>query len=566
MRYIGSLGISLAAALLTYFFLLPLEKSADTVQLRIQATVQHDDFFKVFYLNDTLERFSEDASLRQKVTGQEGPQWITFAIPYDSTLGKFRIDPGRNDENEIIRIHQIRLRPSSRNVDTLDLATDFRRNNCLVPIGQGRYQMSAWNGRFNPQLISEFAIKDYVRTPRKHSLFSGSLFRWVATFCLGLLMLVRAWFFNWQAWQWWQLGFVAGFLGLVLVPVFFPIFGWEPDVEISEKRTLNERPAPIWNADYARAFDNYYQDQFGMRSWMVKAAGSLKMDLFRVSPRPERAQMGKNGFLFYVNYPSETFDNYTHRDVASELDLEIYAQRERYLADFMEDRGIQYIRAFWPNKHSVYPEQLPTSMALQMRAGPSLAEQAEAHLAREGMKLINVLPYLLEQKDQFQLYQKLDTHWNFHGAYAAYEAFCKLSQKELGMSPIPRDSFRIEYMETQKGDLTKIMGVDSLDQFSDQLPKYIPDSNIPGFKRHDLKGRDFPTSTTITECPKATDDRTVMVFRDSYTGTLMPFWSRHFRKVIYIWETPVNLELVERERPDVVISAPLERFLGELVF
>jgi hypothetical protein len=566
MRYIGSFGISLATALLVYFFLLPLEKSSDTVQLRIQATVEHDDFFRVYYLKDTLEQFSEDVSLRQNVTGQEEPQWITFAIPYDSTLGKFRIDPGRNDENDIVRLHKIILKPSSRNVDTLALVTDFSRNNCLIPIGQGTYQMSAWNGRFNPQLISEFEIKDYVRSPRISSLFAGSPFRWAMTFCMGLLMLIRSWFFNWNAWRWWQLAFVAGFLGLVLVPVIFPVFDWEPDVQISEKRKLSERPVPIWNADYTRAFDKYYQDQFGMRNWMVKTAGYLKLDLFRVSPRPERAQMGKNGFLFFVNYPSEAFDNYTHRDVASEIDLEIYAQRERYLADFMEERDMQYVRTFWPNKHSVYPEQLPTGMALQMQAGPSLAAQAEAHLANQGMKLINVLPHLLQQKDQFQLYQKLDTHWNFHGAYAAYEAFCKLSQKELGMTPFPRDSFRIVYSETPSGDLTKIMGVDSLDQFSDQIPRYIPDSQIPGFKRRDLKSRDFPPSTTITECPGAADDRTVMVFRDSYTGVIMPFWSRHFTKVIYIWQTTVDLELVEREQPDVVISAPLERFLGELVF
>lgn len=566
MRYAGSIGLSLVTGLLAYFFLLPLEKSSDTIQLRIKATVVHDDFFKVYYLTDTMERFSEESSLRQRVTGQEQPQWITFAIPYDSTLSKFRIDPGRNAKNDVLHIHRITLSPSRRDTDTLVLGTDFSRNDCLVPIGKGTYQMSAWKGRFNPQLISAFNVRDYLGRPQNLDFLTTSVFRWSIALFLGLLMLVRSWFFNWGSWRWWQLAFVGGFMGFVLVPIAFPLFDWEPDVQMSEKRTLTERPAFSWNADYAKAFDEYYQDQFGMRPWMVKTAGLLKMELFRVSPRPERVQMGKDGFLFYINYPSEAFDNYTHRDIPDEIDLEIYTQREQYLADFMNERGIQYIRTFWPNKHSVYPEQLPTSMALQMNPGPSLAEQAELHLSREGMKLINVLPHLLRQKAHLQLYQKLDTHWNFHGAYEAYVAFCALTQKELGMTPFPRDSFRIAYSETQSGDLTKIMGVDSLAEFSDQIPRYIPDSQIPGFRRRDVKSRDFPPRTTITECPGAADDRTVMVFRDSYTGIIMPFWSRHFKKVIYIWQTTVDLELVEREQPDVVISAPLERFFGTLVF
>ena len=59
-----------------------------------------------------------------------------------------------------------------------------------------------------------------------------------------------------------------------------------------------------------------------------------------------------------------------------------------------------------------------------------------------------------------------------------------------------------------------------------------------------------------------------VVFCDSYIGALAPFLSEHLSRVVYLPEDApgFDADVVERERPDVVIHEMTERklFLDEL--
>jgi len=565
MKYLGSAGIGLLTVLLVFFFLEPMVQPANTFQLRIRATVEQDDFFQIFFQHDTSEAFTENLSQRQSIRGTTEPQWILFDIPYDRPITKLRMDMGQNEDQDRIQIHRIRLTPSLRKVDTLSIKNDFYRNEGLVPIGKGVYQLQSWNGQFDPQFISTFSLSEYLRPPpgTPGTNTNSSWILWVSML-LGVLAFWRSWHLSWSRWQVPQIAFAFLILVLILVPVAFVTLELEPELDVSENRQLAERPAFFWHTDYTSAYDRYYQDQFGMRSWMVQTAAFLKTRIFSVSPRPEKVQVGRNGYLFFTSKEGKAYGSFSRTNRASDVELEVYFERENYLSNYLNDQGIEYLRTFWPNKHTIYPEYLPISLKSQIRPGPSLVDQARDRLAEGGLRLIDVRSHLLREKEQRQLYRKLDTHWNFHGGYEAYVSFCALTQKELGLTPFPRSSFSILSHLSGKGDLLTIMGVDSLAGYADSIPTYVANADLPTFQnRKEQPG--FPAKATITICPEAADDRTVMVYHDSYIGLVKPFLSRHFRKVIYIWDTPIDLDLVDREQPDVVISAPLERFFEALV-
>jgi alginate O-acetyltransferase complex protein AlgJ len=54
-----------------------------------------------------------------------------------------------------------------------------------------------------------------------------------------------------------------------------------------------------------------------------------------------------------------------------------------------------------------------------------------------------------------------------------------------------------------------------------------------------------------------------VMFRDSFCIGMMPLLSDHFRRIVYCWQYIFDYELVERERPDVVIQEFVERVIME---
>jgi hypothetical protein len=49
------------------------------------------------------------------------------------------------------------------------------------------------------------------------------------------------------------------------------------------------------------------------------------------------------------------------------------------------------------------------------------------------------------------------------------------------------------------------------------------------------------------------------MLRDSFTSHLAPFVSEHFRRAVYLWQRSFDYEVIEREKPDVVIEEFGER-------
>ena len=220
MKYIGSFGLALLVALMGYFFLEPVIHAESAIQLRIRATVPQDDFFQVFFQHDTSVAFSEKLSLRQTVRGGDQPQWVLLEIPYDQPITKLRIDVGQNEDQGRLEIYKIRLSPSLRDSDTLSIKNDFQRNEFLVPMGKGVYQLQSWNGEYDPQFISTFEVSEYL-CPRNVNTEKNTqipLALWGAVL-LGVLAFWRSLYVSWDRWSKLQIAFATLVLLVILVPV-----------------------------------------------------------------------------------------------------------------------------------------------------------------------------------------------------------------------------------------------------------------------------------------------------------------------------------------------------------
>ena len=67
------------------------------------------------------------------------------------------------------------------------------------------------------------------------------------------------------------------------------------------------------------------------------------------------------------------------------------------------------------------------------------------------------------------------------------------------------------------------------------------------------------TVPRVTENPAATGK--IVMFRDSFSDRLLQFFALGYRRTVFVWQQNWDRQLIEEEKPDVVIDEMVERFL-----
>ena len=357
--------------------------------------------------------------------------------------------------------------------------------------------------------------------------------------------------------------FIVGFLLILISSGFSELFTIESESSLNEKRTLEQKPKFKIKKTYPQEFEKYYNDNFGLRSLLVNWNSKIKIDYFKVSSDPESVLFGADGYLFHNSKSDSIYQSYSNQKLITEADLERIYKKQLGFKNTFAKSGIKYIVGFFPNKHSIYPEKLPFSMKLQIQKDTSFASKIVSYFDERNFQIIDVREDLLNGKDQGQLYLKFDTHWNALGAHVAYQAFFEQTFNEFNISPYDDTYFEIEYEEKRNGDLTSMIGVKKMTSYYDNKPIFKLKNKDLGFEKIATDG--FPNATTITLNEKCGNTDTVIVFRDSYTSEMVQFLSLHFYKVVYIWDSKIDMDLVDKCEADIVMSLTVERYLGHFL-
>jgi alginate O-acetyltransferase complex protein AlgJ len=356
---------------------------------------------------------------------------------------------------------------------------------------------------------------------------------------------------------------VALSMGLLLLPGAALLLGRGHEVSLIERRRLAPLPplprnVSAWGA-YPRALEAYFDDHLGFRDDAITWNAWLRVRVFGVSPT-RKVIVGKQGWLFFGDrHAVNQYWGRAHFDAQGlERWRSVLEERRRWLAA----RGSAYLLVIAPEKQTIYPEFMPD--AIPRGAPPSQTDQLVADLrARSDLDVLDLREVLLAEKRRHQVYHRTDSHWNDTGAYAAYRAILERLRSTLPVLtaasavPLARRTVR-----GQGRELAQILG----------LAPYLPETWVELSPREARARRAStllrPNATpeeSLAEAWAVADPRLprAVVFRDSFSNALIPFLSEHFSRVWYEWSTDVIPEVVERERPDVVIQELVERNLGQ---
>lgn len=353
------------------------------------------------------------------------------------------------------------------------------------------------------------------------------------------------------------------FVGILLIPIFNSVFHFIPAKEINENRTLKSKPElkSMLLDSFPQAFDEYYNDNFNLRSQFLYFNSWFKFQVLNIEPVNKKAIVGKNGWLYLIKNTTEAYFGKNHVD---DDKLKRYYEIFKYRRDFLDSLGCKYYVAIAPVKANIYPEFLPISYRIPSQV--SLSDQIGIMLDTiTGISFIDLKSALLNEKREIRMFNKTDTHWNDYGSYIAYEAIMnEISIRFPSLVPNDISKFHIDTIIIDGMNLTNMLGI--YHEISEN--KIIVE---PTFNKVSKEGqkRDYPApewfalkaeyeqiyTTENDSFPK------LLMIRDSFARTVIPFMSEHFSESVYIfdgWHHDFNEDIVVYEKPDIYIQLILE--------
>ena len=128
----------------------------------------------------------------------------------------------------------------------------------------------------------------------------------------------------------------------------------------NENRAMAVFPKPPtgWHGlqVYVGGLEAYFNDHFGFRKCLVQWNYKFRAKVFK-DKNTRDVLIGKNGWLFYA--AGDAIDHYSGllQFTPQQLhDWQVLLERRR---DWLARRGIAYLFVVTPDKHTIYPEELP---------------------------------------------------------------------------------------------------------------------------------------------------------------------------------------------------------------
>jgi len=364
------------------------------------------------------------------------------------------------------------------------------------------------------------------------------------------------------------------FLSMIFAPPIKTFFSPHEGHSETEKREFapfpgipNDLPSIL---AFPSQFEAYYNDHFGFRDFFIYRY-QREMRQWFSKTGSKLALQGRDNWVFFTG--DDLLEDYRGLVPLSDRELSDWVDEQNRKEEWLRQQGIRYVLFVVPNKQSIYPEYLPEY--IQASKGTTRFEQVLNYLGGKlPAYMLDLHTVLRASKDNkpYQIYYKIDTHWNMLGAYIGFQhVFDRISQWYPDETFTTEFSFYETLQETEESDLgvmlmmedrtsEKSLHLKTESACAQDLPLNLQLSRIPPEEQKIpfMKG-----------CPRA--NLRAVVFRDSFFIALEPFFSENFEQVVYVWKQydQDNMEeLIEAIHPDIVIEERVERlfYLMESIY
>ncbi|MCC2668394.1 MAG: hypothetical protein K0Q72_865 [Armatimonadetes bacterium] len=306
---------------------------------------------------------------------------------------------------------------------------------------------------------------------------------------------------------------------------------------------------------------DWFAQHFAFRDVLMHWHSKLKVQAFGTSSS-SRVVLGKDRWLYLAN--EGCVEDYRGTRPFTNAELEHWRKMLEERHDWLAARGCRYVFFVAPNKHHIYPEYMPD--ALRPASTVSRQDQLLAYMkAHSHVPMLDVRPALLAAKSTGRLYHQTDSHWNDLGAAVAEGVIAgKLAEWFPGVRPNPRDRYQVAHEDQPGGDLARFLVLQDEYREDALTLNASPPSQVrivSETPRAKGPGVEIAFNTRAATVRPAGAIPRAVVFCDSFSGALAPFLGEHFGRAVFEWSHHLNKELIETEKPQVVIEECVEHRL-----
>lgn len=358
---------------------------------------------------------------------------------------------------------------------------------------------------------------------------------------------------------------------LFILPGWNLFFHGFPDMSANENRKLAAFPDIRKNVpdSFAPAFDSWVNDHFSFRNLLLNNKMYFDIHVLQQSPIPSYVIIGKDNWLYNTGHEIEVYRGVNR---FTETELQSMLEEMRYRQKFIESHRAKMYYAITPVKYSVYPEYLPLN--LKQVNSESRTDQFANYMKGKGMHVLDFRKALiLAKSDTFPVFYKGDNHWNYNGAFMAYQLLIDSLQKDFPAvgKMLKFSDYSISRKPRLSGNLSKMLflanGCGELEYTytrkshnhtkvdTNEIYKPPASFNYPASYEERYSNGD-PRSLKI------------LIIRDSFGYYITQFLKEHFRETVSIfdaWEYKLNPEIIEKEKPDIVLFLVLESFTDSML-
>ena len=347
---------------------------------------------------------------------------------------------------------------------------------------------------------------------------------------------------------------ILSFLAILWLPT------WDSLWELDRRPTLNENRKPAefpkeftTPGSYLAAFGSFFEDHFGFRNQLVFWNTHWKEYVFHESPNSTTLQ-GEHGWLYLAK--EGMVENCTGQAQFSRQDLQAWQKLLEARRDWLAQRGGKYIFVVAPNKESIYPEFLPKWVVKKDQ--PGKLDEFLAYMRQHStVPVLDLRPGLIAAKAEGPTYLQTDTHWNSFGAFVGYQALINALQEQFpDLKPLGLESFIRKATVGRGGDLAVCLGQEG-EMPETQGVTFRPREPLQPLRPVLRPSPEGQNGCIVTQNPAQKGK--VILFRDSFASAWIPFIGYHFNQAIYLPQRVWDRNMLEREKPDVVIDEIVER-------
>ena len=309
-----------------------------------------------------------------------------------------------------------------------------------------------------------------------------------------------------------------------------------PDRGFSQKenRVLSSRPAfsinQVTSGKFADNYETYVNDQFFLRDWWI----TLRATAQRIMGMTEGngVFLGKDGYLMedFTAPSKERLD----RTLTAMTD---FAARHSDLPQYA---------LIAPNAVNILSDKLP-ALAAATDQNPYL-DTTKDILEKAGVTFVDVRDTLSLHKND-GIYYHTDHHWTTQGAYFAYLTLAK----SLGIDSSQISYDKLPVSMSFQGTLSAKSGFRASEK--EEMDVFLPREEVPSsvvnyvdeqkktasfYETSQLETRDKYAmffngnhGKVIISTP-VEENRTLLVIKDSYANSLVPFLAPYYRKIVLV--------------------------------